>query len=121
MDDARIVERWKNYYSSLLNEEFPRSIHTTELPVQAPVRQISESEMIEGLKRMKKGKSVGPDNIPIEFWIACGNIGMKFLRIIFNRMLQGETMPQSFRKVLLFRFIRTKATAASAPITVELN
>jgi len=36
------------------------------------MRRISESEIKEALKRMKSGKAVGPDGIPIEVWRCLG-------------------------------------------------
>jgi hypothetical protein len=32
------------------------------------VRRIEESEVKDALKRMKGGKAMGPDEIPIEVW-----------------------------------------------------
>ena len=42
------------------------------------------------MRKMKKGKVQGPDNIPVEAWIALGNIGVEFLVNFFNRLLRGE-------------------------------
>ena len=36
------------------------------------------------MKRMKHGKAVGPDDIPIEAWKALGDIGVNFLTKLFN-------------------------------------
>ena len=37
------------------------------------VRRIQESEVREALKRMKGGKAMGPDGIPIEAWRGFGD------------------------------------------------
>ena len=37
------------------------------------VRRIQESEVREALKRMKGGKTMGPDGIPIEVWRCLGD------------------------------------------------
>ena len=47
---------------------------------------------------MKKGKAQGPDDIPMEAWIALGNKGVEFLVKFFNRLLQGEKMPDEWRR-----------------------
>jgi hypothetical protein len=39
---------------------------------------------------MKKGKSVGPDNIPAELWKECGDMGQKWLCNLFNEILSGS-------------------------------
>ena len=40
------------------------------------VRRIQESEVKEGLERMKRGKAMGPDCIPIEVWKGLGDIAI---------------------------------------------
>lgn len=111
VDDVNIVKRWQEYYSKLLNEEFPRSIHASETPTEGPVEPISEAEVTEALKRMKRGKSVGPDGIPVEFWLACGDVGRRFLNTLLNRMIHGENMPQNFRKSTIIPFYKNKGNS----------
>ena len=41
------------------------------------MRKISESEVKEALKRIKSGKVVGPDGIPIEVWRCLGEVGVR--------------------------------------------
>ena len=47
---------------------------------------------------MKKGNAQGPDGVPVEAWIALGNKGVEFLVSFFNRLLQGEKMPDEWRR-----------------------
>ena len=51
-------------------------------------------EVKNALKRMKKGKVVGPDELPVEVWKCMGKMGIKFLTRLFNRLLMGERMPK---------------------------
>ena len=46
------------------------------------------------LRRMKKGKAVGPDELPVEVWKCMGKMGIEFLTRLFNRLLMGERMPE---------------------------
>jgi len=46
------------------------------------------------LKRMKKVKAVGPDDIPVEVWKCLGEMGVVFLARLFNEMLESEMMPE---------------------------
>ena len=50
---------------------------------------------------MKKRKAQGPDDIPVEAWIALGNKGVEFLVSFFNRLLRGEKMPDEWRRSVL--------------------
>ena len=43
------------------------------------VDKISKEEVRENMKRMKNGKAVGQDDIPVEFWKCLGEIALEFL------------------------------------------
>lgn len=107
-NDALITKRWHEYYSVLLNEKYPRTSNATEKPIYGPIEAITNEEVSQAIKRMKKGKSVGPDNIPVEFWSACGSFGVEFLTILFNKILNGEPMPTNFRQSILIPFFKNK-------------
>ena len=51
------------------------------------MENIFGEEVRTGLRKMKKGKVQGPDDIQAEAWIALGNNGVKFLVNFFNRLL----------------------------------
>ena len=50
---------------------------------------------------MKKGKTEGPDDIPVEVWIALGTDGMQFLANLFNRLLREKKMPNKWSRSVL--------------------
>jgi len=50
------------------------------------MRRISESEIKEALERMKSRKAVGPDRIPIEIWRCIGEMGVRWLTNLFNKI-----------------------------------
>ena len=60
------------------------------------------------LRKMKKGKAQGPDDIPVKAWIAVGNKGVEFLVNFFNRLLRGEKMPDEWRKSVLVPLYKGK-------------
>jgi hypothetical protein len=57
------------------------------------VRQIQEYEVREALKRMKGGKAMGPDCIPIEVWRGFGDIAIVWLTKLFNLIFWSNKMP----------------------------
>ena len=53
----------------------------------------SREEVKHALRRMKKGKAIGPDELAVEVWKCMGKMGIKFLTRLFNGLLVGERMP----------------------------
>ncbi|KAK3528842.1 hypothetical protein QTP70_011765 [Hemibagrus guttatus] len=57
--------------------------------VQQKVDMIRKDEVRKALKRMKSGKAVGPDDIPVEVWKCLGEAAVEFLANLFNRVLEN--------------------------------
>ena len=72
------------------------------------MEDISGEEVRTGLRKMKKGKTQGSDDIPVEVWIALGNKGVEFLVNFFNRLQQGEKMPDEWRRSVLVTLYKGK-------------
>jgi hypothetical protein len=70
--DEDIKNRWQEYFNKLFNEDSGSS--SIELDISSDdlnrqfMRRIQESEVKDALKRMKGGKTMGPDGISIEIW-----------------------------------------------------
>jgi hypothetical protein len=70
--DEDIKNRWWEYFDKLFNEDsgswsIELDIFSDDLNRQF-VRRIQEFEVKDVLKRMKGGKAMGPDGMPIEVW-----------------------------------------------------
>ena len=69
--DDEIKNRLRDYFDKLFNEGGDTMIEIDDSfddTCRHFVRRIQESEVKEALKRMKAGKILGPDDIPIEVW-----------------------------------------------------
>ena len=109
MEEEKVKQRWKEYFDNLLNHENPRERRETRTEErERDMEDISGEEVRTGLRRMKKGKAQGPDDIPVEAWIALGNKGVEFLVKFFNRLLQGEKMPDEWRRSVLVPLYKGK-------------
>ena len=109
MEEEKVKQRWKEYFDNLLNQENSRErseMRTGE--TKRDVEDISVEEVKTGLRKIKKGKAQGPDDIPVEVWIALGNKGVEFLINFFNRLLQGEKMPNEWRRSVLVPLYKGK-------------
>jgi hypothetical protein len=56
------------------------------------MRRIQEYEVKDVLKRMKGGKAMGSDGIPIEVWRSLGDVAIVWLTKLFNLIFQSNKM-----------------------------
>jgi hypothetical protein len=57
------------------------------------VRRIQESEVKDALKKMKEGKVMGSDRIPIEVWRTLADVAIVWLSKLFNLIFRSNKMP----------------------------
>ena len=57
------LEVWRGYCERLMNVENDWDGEVDLAPVEGPWEKVSEKEVWEALKRMKKGKSFGPSEV----------------------------------------------------------
>jgi hypothetical protein len=86
--DEEIKDRWREYFDRLFNGEdenptieLDDSFYDTN---RRFVRRIQETEIEKALKRMKRGKAMGPDGIPMEVWRYLGARAIVWLAKLFN-------------------------------------
>ena len=85
VNSEAVLNRWKEYFEKLMNEENNRDPRTEETKVvNEEVNCVSREEVKNALRRMKKGKAVGPDELPVEVWKCMGKMGDK----VFDQTVQ---------------------------------
>ncbi|KAK3506576.1 hypothetical protein QTP70_009900 [Hemibagrus guttatus] len=88
--EESVQRRWKEYFEELMNEENEREKRVKGVnSVEQKVDKIRKDEVRKALKRMKSGKAVGPDDIPVEVWKCLGEAAVEFLANLFNRVLEN--------------------------------
>ncbi|KAK3565151.1 hypothetical protein QTP86_000368 [Hemibagrus guttatus] len=88
--EESVQRRWKEYFEELMNEENEREKRAEGVnSVEQKVDKIRKDEVRKALKRMKSGKAVGPDDIPVEVWKCLGEAAVEFLSSLFNRVLEN--------------------------------
>ena len=119
-DECEILERWKRYYENLLNYKAPVGNNVDEyLPKQTDNIQVkfdepfTEKEIITAIKRCKHNKSVGPDEIPIEYIKSLFNQKgdskevknlneyIKLITTIINKILETGDVPEVWKDVII--------------------
>jgi hypothetical protein len=117
MKDEEIKHRWREYFDKLFNGETGSS--TIELgdsfddTSRRFERRIQESEVNEALKRMKGGKAMGPDCIPIEVWRGLEDIAIVWLTKLFNLIFQANKMPEEWSRSILVSIFKNKGDVQS--------
>ena len=119
MKDEEITKRWQTYFTRLMNEENPREAREEVQEDNLDEIEASmEADVRSALKKMKNGKAVGPDNLPIEVWKCLGEEGITFLCKMLNKICEEEHMPEEWRRAHSSQSIRIKET--SCPVaTIE--
>ncbi|KAK3505893.1 hypothetical protein QTP70_004434 [Hemibagrus guttatus] len=112
--EESVQRRWKEYFEDLMNEENEREKRVEGVnSVEQKVDKIRKDEVRKALKRMKSGKAVGPDDIPVEVWKCLGEAAVEFLASLFNRVLESERMPEEWRRSVLVPIFKNKGDVQS--------
>ncbi|KAK3553970.1 hypothetical protein QTP70_017462, partial [Hemibagrus guttatus] len=112
--EESVQRRWKEYFEKLMNEENEREKRVEGVnSVEQKVDKSRKDEVRKALMRMKSGKAVGPDDIPVEVWKCLGEAAVEFLTSLFNRVLESERMPEEWRRSVLVPIFKNKGDVQS--------
>jgi hypothetical protein len=111
VNDDEMKNRWREYFDKLFNDESEKITIELDESIDTNrwfVRRIQESEVKEALKKMKIGKALGPDDIPIEIWRCFGDIAIMWLTKLFNIIFRSNKMPDEWRRSILVSIFKNK-------------
>ncbi|XP_055838267.1 uncharacterized protein LOC129906511 [Episyrphus balteatus] len=108
VENYEILHRWRQYCDELLNEQFPRLHFPMASPNLSEVSDVTVEEVSEAVKYSKKGKAVGPDEIPSEFWKKMGDIGSRWFMVLVSKLIRGDRMPNQWRESYLLPIYKGK-------------
>ena len=103
-----VLKRWKEYFEKLMNEENDREPRTEEAEVVNKEVNCVRRKVKNALRKMKKRKAVGPNELPVEVWKCIGEIRRNFLTRRFNKLLVGKRMPEEWRRSVLIPIYKNK-------------
>ena len=87
--------RWKGYFEKLLNEENERLIRDDDgKPNGQLVGEVTRQKVERALKKIKDGKSIRPEGIPVEVWKALGEEGVDMLHQLIKEIMEMEAIPE---------------------------
>jgi len=68
-------------------------------------------EVKEALRKMKSGKAIGPNLIPVKIWKCLGEVGLDWLTELFNVIFRTVKIPNEWKTSTVSCFIRTRVTS----------
>jgi hypothetical protein len=95
---------WKNYFCQLLNVQGAGGVRQTEIHTAEPlVPEPSASEVEVAVRKLKRYKSPGVDQIPVELIQACGGGGGGILRYknLFCGTGKKEEFPHQWKESIV--------------------
>ncbi|GFO00874.1 RNA-directed DNA polymerase from mobile element jockey-like [Plakobranchus ocellatus] len=95
MEKEDILNRWSEYITEFYHDDRdpPPTISNED---EGP--HILEEEIQMALKKMKKGKAAGPDDIPSEMLTALGEFGIKEVIKLLNTIHATGEIPTNLKK-----------------------
>jgi hypothetical protein len=109
--DEEIKNRLREYFDKLFNDERKKTAIELDNSIDTNkrfVRRIQEYEVKKTLKKMKTGKALGPDDIPIEVWRCFENIAIVWFTKLFNTIFRSNKMSGEWRRIILVPIFKNK-------------
>ena len=122
VEDVEVQERRRGYLCKLFNGEGlevngdlrPEHLVGEEQQNFRSGQPITREEVKEVLRKMKSGKAVGPDSIPVEVWKSLGEDGVAWLTDFFNVIFKTAKMPQEWRYSTIISLYKNKEMLRTA-------
>ncbi|KAF3638460.1 putative folate transporter 1, chloroplastic-like [Capsicum annuum] len=119
VEDVHIKKRWQEYFHKLLNEEGDRGIVLGELERSEESRDFSYcrrfkvEEVREAIRRMRRGRATGPDEIPVDFWKYASEAGLRWLTDLFDVIFKTARMPEAWRLSMMIPLYKNSGDVQS--------
>ena len=78
------------------------------MPNEGLTPAINRKEVDVALKRMKLGKAMGPDGIPVEVWKSLGEEGVDMLLDLLQNIFEQEKMPEEWMNGVILPIFKEK-------------
>ena len=69
----------------------------SDVVVEGPVEKVTCKEIVEAMQKMKSGKATEPLEVSVKMIVASGKIGVKRMRELCQRVLDGREMPYEWK------------------------
>src|SRR6266516_1526865 len=118
VEEERIMQRWKEYYEQLLNEEvdwnkdsIDSNGEMNKVQVSVDERVISVAEVRLAISKAKSGKAAGPSGIATDMLKAAGEAGVKWVTDICNEVVSSGEVPVDWKRSWMVNVYKGKGNA----------
>ena len=84
-----------------------------ETDVVRPVEKEPRNKFVEAMQKMKSGKATGPSEVSVEIIVASGNIGVKVMMELCQRVLDGTGMTYKWKTSVIVPIFKGKGDVMS--------
>ena len=110
--EGDILKGWQKYFEEVVNEENDHEKRTDlATGTMREAARVTMEEVRNAMKKMKNGKAVGPDKLPVEAWKCLGEAAVDFLTRLFSKILQSGEMPKEWRYSTLIPIFKSMVDA----------
>lgn len=96
------IEEWRKYFKDLLEgEDKYTRVREEKDEMEPEENQISEMEVKKQIKRLKKNKAAGEDNIENEAWMYGNPKIVRRLTEIINKVWRGDSFPERWKEGMI--------------------
>src|SRR5437867_3782935 len=118
VEEEGIMQRWKEYYEQLLNEEFDWNKDNTgsfdvmnREEASVDERLISVYEVRLAIGKAKSGKAAGPSGVAADMLKAAGEAGVRWVTDICNEVVRSGVVPADWRRSWMVYVYKGKGNA----------
>ena len=107
------AEIWRGHLEKIMNED-NKWDHMVETDlVEGPVEKVARNDIVEAIQSMKSRKATGPSEVSVEMIIASGEIGVKVMMELCQRVLDGRGMPDEWKTSVIVPIFKGKGDVMS--------
>ena len=81
--------------------------------VEGPVEKVACNKIVEAIQGIKSGKATGPSEVSGEMIVASGEIGVKVMMELYQRVLGGSGMPDEWKTSVIVPIFKGKGDVMS--------
>ena len=98
----------RNTWKGIMNEENKWDQIVKTDVVEGPVEKVTRVEIVEAMQKMISGKATRPSEVSVEMIVASGEIGVKVMMDLGQRVLDGRGMPDKWKTSVVVPIFKGK-------------